>query len=609
MRVAIREQLAGLVILAVLVALAVVSIPTWVYVNRFVGEVESSGLALTASLKAARISSEIELIQTTCQGIATRILIQQAFINFYNGNTSAGNWDTAGRDLETALSAGVSASLLQARLYSRNTSGDAGGVLNITGRDMLDITLPYTDPSGNPILLGDSEFGYPPMLYPNITYNNTGVANQFNNSTNVTTASPFPGVRLANNGGLVLGPLMINATFALMSLTVPVRQIGNSGFILGYMTLIASGATLINILQSREGLGETGVVLVIGPDTPWNRYDATRPPTNDSYRVPDPDSFGEMNVHFIFPPHNFSSAGDRHSLHDFGTGDYYRPFQLDAYPTVQDVFTQPSDAVNDAASALSTTNEQGYAVAVGVARPATALVNWAVVIEQDRNEAYAPIVTLRNILLGCVFGTAGLVLLLIFPCAHLSVKPIRQLKAATEQSIAPPGYSEGLMDDELPSSGTRSSRSRFSEKGWFTKLQRMMGLQKGVGGDANRDADRQVFKIPGKVPEKKHFVTDELTELTATFNAMSDELLKQYESLDEKVAERTRELEISKKAAEAANESKTLFIANISHELKTPLNGIMGMCAVCMEEDDVVRIKQSLKTLYKSGTWCRSPRA
>ncbi len=149
-------------------------------------------------------------------------------------------------------------------------------------------------------------------------------------------------------------------------------------------------------------------------------------------------------------------------------------------------------------------------------------------------------------------------------------------------------------EDEIPSSGTRSSTSRISEKGWFLKLRRKVGLPKKPPPRHEND-ERQVFKIPGKVPEKKHLITDELTELTATFNAMSDELLKQYEFLDEKVAERTKELELSKKAAEAANESKTLFIANISHELKTPLNGIMGMCAVCMEEDDIVRIKQSLR--------------
>lgn len=54
-------------------------------------------------------------------------------------------------------------------------------------------------------------------------------------------------------------------------------------------------------------------------------------------------------------------------------------------------------------------------------------------------------------------------------------------------------------------------------------------------------------------------------------------------------------------AAETANESKTLFIANISHELKTPLNGILGMCAVCMGDEDLARIKKSLQVVYQSG--------
>jgi osomolarity two-component system sensor histidine kinase SLN1 len=82
---------------------------------------------------------------------------------------------------------------------------------------------------------------------------------------------------------------------------------------------------------------------------------------------------------------------------------------------------------------------------------------------------------------------------------------------------------------------------------------------------------------------------------------MSDELTIQHNRLEERVAERIRELEKAKLAAESANESKTLFIASISHELKTPLNGILGMCAVCMGEEDISRIKKSLQVVYQSG--------
>ncbi|KAK5994304.1 Two-component system protein B [Cladobotryum mycophilum] len=605
MRVAIREQLAALVIFAVLIALAIVSIPTWIFVHNFVIDVESDGLSLTASLKASRIASELDLAQTICQTVATRILLQQAFVDFYNGN-STNPFDNARADLQIAMSTARLTGLLQARLYSRNDTGDPNGLVSVTGTGVGNqtdnIQLPYLAPDGSRVNLSDTEFGYPPSLYPNITYMNLGYPNPYVPSTPAFGAYAFPGVNLTGGGGLVLGPLIINETYALISLTVPVRSFSIANFILGYMTLIISAGSLIDVQLSREGLSSTGVVLLVGPDHPSNRFNTTLRPSNNTYSPPK-HAFANTLVRFVLPPISVLGQTNRHSNQDYVDGDYDKSFTVSQYPALLDVYSRKISQPNNSTAILSTKNEQGVPVAVGVARPESTLVDWAIVVEKARSEAYEPIDTLRNILLGCVFGTAGLVILLVFPCAHLSVLPIRRLKTATEKSIAPPGYEDEFdedFDEEHPGSGANSSQR--SKKGILASIhRRLFKRRKARATDGDSEAHRRVFKIPGRVEVRKHYVTDELTELTQTFNEMTSELLKQYTSLEEKVAERTRELEISKRAAEAANESKTLFIANISHELKTPLNGIMGMCAVCMEEDDVMRIKQSLKTLYRSG--------
>ncbi|PTB40304.1 hypothetical protein M441DRAFT_90587 [Trichoderma asperellum CBS 433.97] len=606
MRIAIREQLAALVLSAVLVALAIISIPTWIYVHNFVVDVESSGLALTASLKASEIASELQLAQTICQTVATRILLQQAFVDFYNRNSSD-PFANARTDLESAMSSSRLTGLLQARLFSRNTTGGGHeGLLSVTGAGVGNATdnilLPYLAPDGSRVNLSDTEYGYPPSLYPNITYTNLGYPNPYVPSTPAFGAYAFPNVNLSTGGGLLLGPLVINETFALLSLTIPVRSLTIQGFILGYMTLIVAAGSLTSVQMSPEGLGSTGVVLLVGPANPSNRFNASSPASNDTYS-PSEDGFKNIPAHFVIPPVPIPGQPDRHSERNYDDGkNYARPFPLHSFPSLQKVYTQRLSSTNNSTVALSTTNEQGVAVAVGVARPASTLVDWAIVIEKSKGEAYQPINQLRDILLGCVFGTAGLVAILVFPCAHISVLSIRRLKSATEKSINPPGYDDEFddgFDEEHPSSGATSSKR--SDRGFFGTIWRRIWPQKKVKPISEDDAHRHVFKIPARVEVGKHFITDELTELSQTFNEMSDELLKQYTSLEDKVAERTRELEISKRAAEAANESKTLFIANISHELKTPLNGIMGMCAVCMEEDDIVRIKHSLKTLYRSG--------
>ena len=71
-------------------------------------------------------------------------------------------------------------------------------------------------------------------------------------------------------------------------------------------------------------------------------------------------------------------------------------------------------------------------------------------------------------------------------------------------------------------------------------------------------------------------------------------------SLEDKVKERTIELEQQRLQAEKANRMKSAFLANMSHALRTPLNGILGMVnllsdrtALSADQREYVRIARS----------------
>ena len=80
---------------------------------------------------------------------------------------------------------------------------------------------------------------------------------------------------------------------------------------------------------------------------------------------------------------------------------------------------------------------------------------------------------------------------------------------------------------------------------------------------------------------------NELGVLAGSFNKMARQLQESFtalektnEDLEQRVAQRTMELQEAKEAADAANSAKSEFLANMSHELRTPLNGILGYAQI-----------------------------
>ena len=612
MRISVRTQLCCLFMLSGLIAIAVVSLASWITVRNFVLNLRNARYGQVAALKAGQLALSLQTLDDTVVAVTRRKWLQSLLQSNANGTITPSLLSDSTSDLITALTGAQQQSLaLQAAIWPARDSDNnhLSPLLNATSPDAQNpqIKFPYLNPDGSPGWLGGPVGGLPPNLYPNLTIQSL---------PNNPNATWYNGRQLDETSSVFLGPMIMNDSLVLFSITRAVTDT-NTTAVLGWLTVVLDGRLILKLSQDPVAMGQTGLNLIAGPFTPDNKFPNT---SQDRPYYTLGSSIGDQDVHLVMPPARNAEKPNLPERPQAAT-KVTDPWKLSKYPAANQAFMTPWSDLAAGGADLAAHNEYGRAVGVGYASPKTSLVDWIIMAEYSNSEVYQPIVNLRRVILISVFSTLAALIVTVIPITSIWVRPVRRLRAATAETIA--HYSETDSLTEKPANAEESPDSNQSPKGierrgtrgtlqsWRDSLFSMTAL--GTFSDrppAHKRKDmhkltgaNSQFRIPQRVPERRLMacIKDELSDLTHVFNEMSDELSLQYARLEERVKERTAELEKSKKAAEAANESKTLFIANISHELKTPLNGILGMAGICMKEQDPKRIREAFRIIYHSG--------